>query len=349
MLDLTNIFKDIVLLPQEDDVDYNSLIKVIQSLAQDIHDNIDVFTDLIDVDKVPDIFLPKLMYLVKYNLNYNLDISVQREIVKRVIDIYRRRGTDDSIINAATYSSYSKWIGGHMFMPDYELSNEQATLLYPIDNLFKHNISNHSGTDKYSDGVFWRAGILSIGLFYLDDLVREAVKRVVPAGLRVYFNLISNSFGNDGNIIQYGEVSADSFYQLHVDLLQDPVSKISANFFSLLPRPGVDKLSGRRQLYDFYQVEVFTNLVLEEYNKQIDDGVAVLKFRGLPLRSTSKAIRSGMYSVSGIFTAVYDSFTSYNYRYFVSTFIENLNKIGYGIISSVTLDYQQDVEVLQTS
>ena len=114
-----------------------------------------------------------------------------------MIETYRRRGTDDSIVMAATYGSNEKWIADHLFLPDAEKDAVKAELIYPVEHIFRHNISTFSGTDRYADSTRWRDGTLIIKLTYVDDKIRKAISKVVPAGIKIYFD-IESPFQGDG-------------------------------------------------------------------------------------------------------------------------------------------------------
>ena len=71
--------------------DSSIFITLLEKIYDDIKALIGEFPNLADVDNVSEIFLPKLAELVKYTYNHEIDIDIQREIIKRMIETYRRR------------------------------------------------------------------------------------------------------------------------------------------------------------------------------------------------------------------------------------------------------------------
>lgn len=201
-----------------EDEDYQVFLKLIDQISIDIHDLIKEIPNLVDIDNAPDIFLPKLSALVRYNLRTDLDIGYQREIIKRLIEIYRARGSSDEIIMAATYGDYDYWVGSHIFYPDADITRQRATIAYPSDELFRHSKSQFSGYDKYPGGSFYREGTIIIKLGHINDKIREAIKKVVPAGIRIYYYFTLDSSDNDSFYVDYGNWTVDSSTDLYIEL-----------------------------------------------------------------------------------------------------------------------------------
>lgn len=186
-----------------EDEDYQVFLELISIVHDDIKGMIAEFPELVDIDNAPEIFLPKLSALIRYRYRYDIDEDIQREIIKRIISIYRDRGTDDAISMAATYGDDPNWIGSHVFLPGANTNKDRAQVTHPVEEIFRHDISKHSGTHRFADAVRWRDGTLIIKTSKVNDDIRAAIKKVVPAGLKIYFDLINNSPG-DG---YYGELT----------------------------------------------------------------------------------------------------------------------------------------------
>ena len=238
-----------------EDEDYEVFTKLIDQINSDVRNLIKVFPELVDVDNAPEIFLPKLSALIKYQYRYDIDEDEQREIIKRIISIYRDRGSDDSIIMAATYGNDPKWIGSHVFLPGANTNKDRATITHPIDELFRHNISRHSCGHRFADAVRWRDGTLIIHVSYIDDEIREAIKKVVPAGLRVYFNIISQT-GGDGyhGEVVFGEWKVIEFYEIDYNI---PIKdRLEVAIFDVR-NTGRRLRSGRRLLFTMQDLEMY--------------------------------------------------------------------------------------------
>ena len=129
--------------------DYSVLIKLFSQVATEMTEFIDKFPSYVDIETCPDIFLPKLSYLVDYELKANIPLPYQREVLSRIIEAYKNRGSKDSIQMAATWGDEETWVADHIFYPATRPDNELANLLLPINNLFVHSKSKFSGNDKF--------------------------------------------------------------------------------------------------------------------------------------------------------------------------------------------------------
>lgn len=201
-------------LPQvfSDDKEYSIFTSIIQDVSNEIRDLIKIFPEIVDIDNAQEMFLPKLSRLLNYKYNYKIDESDQREIIQRIIEVYKDRGTDESIVMAATYGDYEKWVGSHLFLPDADKTRKKAELEYPKDKLFTHDVSKYSELDRYP-GEYWRDGVLILHVKHLNDKIKNAVSYVIPAGLYIRF-VIENDFTS--NIIVYGRWKL--FYSHHINM-----------------------------------------------------------------------------------------------------------------------------------
>lgn len=213
-MDLKSVVPQILL----EDKDYKVFLEIINQISTDIHGLIKVVPNLVDVDNVSDIFLPKLAALVRYNLRTDLDIDYQREIIKRLIEIYKARGSDDEIIMAATYGDYEYWVGSHIFYPEAEVNRQKAEIINPIDEVFRHSKSKFSGYDKYPGPTIYREGTIAIKLTYADDEIREAIKKVVPAGIKIYFYLVTDTSDEYGFVVDFGSWVIENEDALYIEL-----------------------------------------------------------------------------------------------------------------------------------
>lgn len=201
-----------------EDEDYQVFLSIIGQISTDIRSLIQQVPELVDVDNAPDIFLPKLAALVRYQIRQDLSIDYQREVIKRIIEIYRARGTDDEIIMSATYGDYEYWVGSHLFYPDAEVDREKAELLIPIDEVFRHSRSKFSGTDRYPGSTLYREGTIVVKLTYVNDQIRRAINKVVPAGIRIYYYLASDTSEDTGFYVDFGEWEIETSTSIHIEL-----------------------------------------------------------------------------------------------------------------------------------
>lgn len=180
--------------------EFNLIVELIRLVYQDIKSVGFAFDTLADPSSAPEIFLPKLSYLLKYKYKYMVSSAVNRDIIKRLIWLYERKGTDQDILDHADYGDNPYWVKSTMFMPDGIPNDRVATITYPINNIFRHDISKYSGTDKFQDSTRYRDGVLIIKLDHYSAKVREALKQVIPAGLKVYFDVSTEGSGSTGGL-----------------------------------------------------------------------------------------------------------------------------------------------------
>ena len=238
-----------------EDEDYKIFLELISIVHDDIKEMISKFPELVDIDNAPEIFLPKLSALIRYKYRHDIDEDLQREIIKRMISIYRDRGTDDNIIMAATYGNDPLWVGSHVFLPGADTNKPRATITHSIDHVFRHDISKHSGLHRFADANRWTAGTLIINVTYLDDEIRAAIKKVIPAGLKIDFNII-NTPGGDGELgeVTLGEWTLWEFYEL--DYSVNIRDRLEIDIFDV-KSPSRRLRSGRQLLFDSIDLDIY--------------------------------------------------------------------------------------------
>ena len=335
---------------------YSTVANIVMTINNDIKEMISVFPELVHISNAPEIFLPKLAALVRYEGRYDIDDESLRDIISRIITVYRDRGTDYSIIMAATYGDEPEWVGSSLFYTSHR-SKELATIVYPITRLFRHSISRHSGTHYFPDNERWRDGTLIISAPYINDKLRNAVKKVVPAGLRVFWEVKSEISDSTGELITFGEYLVNAWYDLEYYLRIKDKSVNNTYFSTSSAYSGSSYLSGRQILYKYYDLEYFTgtsfigeyqdsrHIVNEVNGKHISVDYAKY-YKGLSKRS-SNATRSGKFAFDGTYIGVYyayaqDEQITPDDRYY--SIKEVVNKP----ISGYVKDYCKPVEVTIT-
>lgn len=162
-----------------------------------VTDYIELFNRLTDIDRTPEKFLKDLSQLVGYNFIDEVDPKIQREIIQRIFNKYRARGTEQSIIDMAVHGDNEGYIGGDLYLPGYYKDEGTAVLVFPREHLFTWDKSRWSGTDVFPDSNYNQDGILEIRVTHISDKIKERIeKEVKPAGVKcLYRTLIS--FSND--------------------------------------------------------------------------------------------------------------------------------------------------------
>lgn len=134
-----------------------------------LKDLIDEFTKLFDVDNVPAQYLPYLAKLIDYQYDGTGDAEVQRAEIKKLIDVYRMRGTIPGILRKLRLAGYPATLT-ETYPSIFTLGDD--------DRGFKPGV--HLAGKKYSVGVF---------VIEIQKLFREIWGTVwdeVPRGTLMY-------------------------------------------------------------------------------------------------------------------------------------------------------------------
>lgn len=159
--------------------------------------NINSFSDIINPDKVPKQFLESLGYFMNYHYQDRASIDFNRELLMRNRKLYEDRGSEKSIIMAATHGSNEGYLGGDIFIPGYSISKDIAELSVARDRIFIHSKSKLSSTSVYADGASFLPGVIVLSMPYLDNSVRAKLWEVIPAGIRLRYNIVISFTPNE--------------------------------------------------------------------------------------------------------------------------------------------------------
>ena len=159
-------------------------------------ENIKNFTDLINNDKVPMKFLESLGAYMNYRYLPHASDEFNRELSMRMNTIWEQRGTKHAIIMAGTHGWNAGYVGGDIFVPGYQISNDYANLLRPREFIFRHSVSNFSGLHVYPNETLYRNGIFLLQVPYFDEEVRKRVYEVTQAGIKYLFEIVINFYPN---------------------------------------------------------------------------------------------------------------------------------------------------------
>lgn len=266
-----------------DKSDFMIFMRLLNILFNDIKSVADDFENLADVNNVVNIFLPKLSYLMNYTFRYDLPDSINRDIIKRLIYIYKNKGTDKEVLEAADFANNDNWIASTLFVPTEKNSipvpdDRTAHLYYPIDRLFTWDKSAYSISDRYGDSTRWRDGVIVIEAENINKRVRNAIKRVLPAGLKCYYESKSElkADGENGELVGYGKslkytewilylrYTLDYFLRLDNSVSSDRWSENNINYKLIW--------SGRQVLFPYYELDkTLVSSMLTLYNEEVLD------------------------------------------------------------------------------
>lgn len=267
-------------------------------------ENIMKFTDLVNPDKVPMEFIEALGSYFNYHYLSNATDDFNREVLTRMRTVWEQRGTEKSILMAAVHGDNDGWVGGDIFIPGYDISNESAELLTPSKWIFTHNLSRFSGQHKFPGAGLYTPGILYLRLPYLDEQIRKRVYENTPAGLKYVFEILFNFTPNknlpDEYKDAYGNLSLYNFLRIwpkdseerkkfenDIDVLLDIAMHIDNDWMKYAQVFSKTRgyFSGWRNYYNFPVLENDVETFL---------GVSML---GLPLLKTPFPIKNGTITV----------------------------------------------------
>ena len=207
-----------------DQNDFLVFVGLLQEIFDDIKSVADVFDTLADVDSVVEMFLPKLAYLLNYRYRYDIPDYINRDIIRRLLWLYEQKATDKDVLDSADYAVNDKWVGSTLFLPDAKPNEREASIEYPVYSLFTHNVSGFDRSDRYPDSGRYRGGVIVLKVKKLDSRTREAVRRVLPAGLKCYYDLLGE-FGEGEGF--NGAVDFGAYYEVYEDTLLDQALMIN--------------------------------------------------------------------------------------------------------------------------
>lgn len=221
--------------------------------------NIENFTDIINSDKTPRKFLEFLGAFVNYHYQDRGTEEFNRELLLSQNTIWKQRGTDHSIIMAATYGDCEGYVGGDIFIPGYDLDYEIAEIVVTKDKLFIHDKSNHSSDHVFSDADLYRPGIIEISLNSITDNIRHKILEVLPAGIKVAFRVITTFYPTEGAVRgEHNELTWKPYFRVVPLTEKGDASDSENNAINLLyevnmklveDRPDILTMSDRRRGY----------------------------------------------------------------------------------------------------
>nr|DAY14368.1 MAG TPA: tail protein [Caudoviricetes sp.] len=264
IMDNRKIIQSFIPISLEENEDYKIFIDSISEVYGEYLDYVEMFPDLGGIETVPTKYIKDLSALVGYDYNESEDPEIQREISKRMFTAYKERGTEKSILNVASRSSDKNFVIGNLTYYNGATYKGYAKITYPVQELFTWNVSSWSGNHHFKDDERWRDGVIVIDLEVLNEKVRKAFSEVIPAGIKVYYNVVPQ-FGDDsiGGQVSFGEYFSTAYYDLIYDL---PVKDVSngLNLSNYLDYND-GKLSGRQVLFEGYYLDRYLKSTFNQY------------------------------------------------------------------------------------
>lgn len=218
---------------------------------------IDSFTDIVDLDSAsPE--SQKALVLSELDLtNLVDDIAYRSELYRQSIDGYRSKGTESDIINVVDNFDNIGWMIGNYFYPGYDKQYKSTYITNNIDQVFTHSRSKHSNGDRFQDGDLWTYGVINITTVdYLTEALRNALEKVMPAGVKYILTTYTDILGPDGSELYLGPINARQYIQSYRE------QSIAINAFNIprmLPKGGLGNSLIHSTAYSNFQTSYPSN------------------------------------------------------------------------------------------
>lgn len=167
--------------------DYVAFIHSACMIFNELFVKAEYFTDLVNADRVPEGFINALAEGLSYEFTENVAVAYQREILKRLLMIYRERGAEADIIIKGQQYGNEGYIGGKVFVPGTYEVGYAMSITFPREELFRHSEGTRSTKYRYPNIDYYRDGLVSFNTPIINDKIKEAVASVMPAGVTIVF------------------------------------------------------------------------------------------------------------------------------------------------------------------
>lgn len=144
------------------------IFEIIQSKIKD-------FSTFTSIDNIPLRYLPYLAYILGYIWDFTLSYDYQKYILKSIVEIYKRKGTEFSVRYGLDYFDFN------------------AETSEPYKYIFELN--KHKLNDKYvfPSEDYYSRGIYVVKTTIDPDTVKSIVENVKPAGVKLIIDYMDSS------------------------------------------------------------------------------------------------------------------------------------------------------------
>lgn len=192
----------------------DTMIEIIIQKLQALYDYTIQFPEIVSPNKNRLDILKAIADQFLFTVREDADIQEQINILDRILYVYNRRGSIDTIENMW------KYYGGTL--------PKDVKVIIPSYNLFRYSISKLSGTHVFQDNTINRTGVYEIRLtnntYPIPDLREFLIKELVAAGSYFYFtNVLHTDILGDAeetNPYRYDIVLEDTYVELQLDVLK---------------------------------------------------------------------------------------------------------------------------------
>lgn len=155
----------------------DSIIEVIIQRLEELYGYVVKFPEIVSPSESRMDILKIIADQFLFDIRTDAELKEQIDILERILYVYNRRGSVDSIENMW------KYYGGKL--------PRDVKISIPSANLFRYSRSKLSGTHVFQDGDTNRSGVYEVKLtnntYPVEDLKEFMLKELVAAGTRIYF------------------------------------------------------------------------------------------------------------------------------------------------------------------
>lgn len=156
-------------------------------IFNELFNKVATFNYLVNADRVPASFINALANALGYEFKENVPVVYQRELLKRLLNIYKCRGSETDIILKGQQFDNEGYLGGRLFVPGTYKDGYAMSITFPREDLFIWSQSTRSTKYRYPNIDYYRDGLISFNTPIINDELKKAVCSVVPAGVTIVF------------------------------------------------------------------------------------------------------------------------------------------------------------------
>ena len=181
---------------------FSILAKALANEFANLGDYTEIFPTITQISSTPETFIPYVGDFVGYDFKEEVDANIQREIIKRIFEKYRSRGSEYGLTMMASHGANIGYVGGSLFIPKYYTEATKSKIRFPRDYIleFDNFKSKRSGKAKYPDAKQIVDGVLEIIVGFLNEEIRRRVEsEMKPAGVKLRYVLDYALSGSDSD------------------------------------------------------------------------------------------------------------------------------------------------------
>lgn len=199
--------------------DFNRLvIDPAQNELDKIYRLTSVFTNIQSLDYVSDKFIAKLADYIGFDYIDTEDTEVQREIMKRIISEYHKKGSYEQIYKACARAYDDNWVSGDLTYYRGSIKDGYVHISYPRDYMFRYDYSRWDEGTKWADEDKVMHGVIDLWMSEYSENTSKALDKIIPGGIKYLITLMKDLPGSGSDIIDYKYKTLDSLFDEWVQI-----------------------------------------------------------------------------------------------------------------------------------